>query len=420
MRLTLCALSTVLLSGCSWMGFGEGSGQNGQTQNQSMRYHNAGQYGHQGVNYGQSAQMQSRLGPCEISSPTQPIPRGCAPEQVTIATARGGQPQQHNVNYTTGGYGSHAGQAYGHQGQAVQPKLNVRKRPKLRGALSLGYEPFAAGRLLEGRDLSPSPLAPYQEQFVEGTPVDGQVITNTYTGEVNQIDSPDISFGDVWKPTKVGLSGEYIFSDRTTAFADAGYAYSDGKKAGGTNLAGDIVNTRSIQAYNQVTGATVGTPVVSSLFVPNQGIARYQYDFSDYKSYDLNAGVRHYFNPINGNVFKKPVTPFVAASGGVSHIGEASYQVTEERRFLAEAFNDPEAERYYDVPAAAATRTQLFDSQWQPQGALLVGAEMQISPRTAIALETGVRYRSGLELSSGEKTDDTISVPVTLRTSFNF
>ena len=74
---TTTALSAVLLSGCSFI-----SGNSGQFKNPFAKKANAqsGYYGAQNV-----------APRCQIFSPRQPIPRGCRPEQVTLATAPQGQ-----------------------------------------------------------------------------------------------------------------------------------------------------------------------------------------------------------------------------------------------------------------------------------------------------------------------------------------
>lgn len=98
MRLVACAFSAVLLSGCSWLGFGGGS--HGQQTN----------YAHNGAGYGANSSQydyqtgRKQLGRCQITSPTQPIPQGCRPEQVTLAIGggQGAQPYAQN-QYATGG-----------------------------------------------------------------------------------------------------------------------------------------------------------------------------------------------------------------------------------------------------------------------------------------------------------------------------
>ncbi len=99
-KLVAASCSAVLLSGCSWFGFG---GAQNYPVNTGMRYKNSSaQY-----NMGSGQRSIAR---CQISSPTQPIPSGCRPEEVTLALG-GAQTYNQQGQYTSGGYGTHVGAA---------------------------------------------------------------------------------------------------------------------------------------------------------------------------------------------------------------------------------------------------------------------------------------------------------------------
>jgi len=51
---------------------------------------------------------------------------------------------------------------------------------------------------------------------------------------------------------------------------------------------------------------------------------------------------------------------------------------------------------------------------------LNAGMEWQVTPKTALALETGVRIEGARDYSNGERGDTNVVVPLTLRGSFNF
>jgi hypothetical protein len=78
----------------------------------------------------------------------------------------------------------------------------------------------------------------------------------------------------------------------------------------------------------------------------------------------------------------------------------------------------------YDLdndPATPATRTvELYDAQWVPMGSLKAGVEWQVTPKTALAFETGLRVEGARDYSNGTKGDTNVTVPLTLRGSFNF
>jgi len=46
--------------------------------------------------------------------------------------------------------------------------------------------------------------------------------------------------------------------------------------------------------------------------------------------------------------------------------------------------------------------------------------EWQVTPKTALAFETGVRFEGGRENDNGDRGDDNIAIPVTIRGSYNF
>ena len=140
--------------------------------------------------------------------------------------------------------------------------------------------------------------------------------------------------------------------------------------------------------------------------------------------YDLEAGGRLYLNPIAGQSTGQTVTPFIGASAGASHYNGVSYTL-DQRQLSYESVYESEDLFYYDVDdnpanAARATRVDLYDSQWVPTGRLNAGVEWQVTPKTALAFETGVRFEGARDYSNGAKGDNNITVPVTLRGSFNF
>ena len=140
MRLVACALSTVLLSGCSWLGIGGGS----HTKHQSYESSDSGRYTQKSSQHGQQA-GQTRMGPCQISSPMQAVPKGCRPEQVTLALGNQQSAQYGQAQYASGGYGSHAANASNNT-QYHTPK-NRKKRPLLRGSFGLGIDHSVSGNL---------------------------------------------------------------------------------------------------------------------------------------------------------------------------------------------------------------------------------------------------------------------------------
>jgi hypothetical protein len=128
----------------------------------------------------------------------------------------------------------------------------------------------------------------------------------------------------------------------------------------------------------------------------------------------------------------RTVTPFIGASAGASHYNAVTVDVSQRQAFYRDSFDEGGVgpEQMFDV-AAAPQRVDLYDSQWVPQGQLNVGAEWQVTPGMALALESGVRVEGAREYSdfvdpvsgdtvSGRKGDANITIPLTLRGSVNF
>lgn len=395
MRITACALSAVLLSGCSWFGgYGPSSHDAYYQGAQSQGY-----YAH-GNNYAAAAPAQGSYG---------------------------GFPQEPDFGggYTTGGYGSHADSAGHHDSHSDTKRI---KKPRLRGSLSLGWEKSGSGHLLDySRVPGIDPETAYNpDDYAEGTttgsPATGQVIQTTYTGAVEKIHKPNISFDDVYStPTRVAAGLEYILSPKATLYANGGYSHAQGEK--GTYV--EVIAT--LLRHTDTTDFDAGPPVVqlgptgrSTSFIPNASIAGFEYNFNDMQRYDLELGGRFYFDPVIKDQAHRTLTPFVAGSVGMAHYNETKFEVSQQQLFYQRAFDsDLMTLDYYDVPQPTVN-TQLYDAQWVPTGALTAGMEWQLTPKAALALETGVKFEGARDYSNGAKGDNNIAVPLTLRGSFNF
>ena len=477
MRLAVCALSAVLLSGCSWLGGGLGTAGQSGFFGQSSQFN--GNYGAQGGNF-----FGAQHNPCVVPSPRAPIPRGCDPASITIGTASGGFPQQPNFrggSFASGGFGSHAGVA-GQQAAHYQPRKRLTK-PKFRGSLSLGLEKSISGKLLDHdayTGLNPAAFynpANYDEGFVEGVPRDGRVVSTRYTAVLEDILLNDIDFNDAHS-TPINIKGgvEYIKSPRTTFFANAGYGYSEGEGVNVASVTGELRRSITTDSYSIIPAvapipaipatpalpgipgipgvpalgipdtpgiagipATPGSPGVPGIpeqiifqgsgtnttFIPNQNIANYIFDFSNQERVDLEVGARHYFEPVVKDQGFKTLTPFVGASVGATYHNAVSFDVSQNQVFYQRAFDAGVSlpEDFYQVnppDLSIPSRVDLYDSQWVPTGQLNAGVEWQVTPKTALAFESGVRFEGARDFSNGEKGDTNIAIPVTVRGSYNF
>lgn len=431
----LLGMSTVLLSGCSWLGYGNSSYSGGASQASNGAYYQNGVYQQNsasqlGAQIGVQAGAQSGYGmqpagACQITSPTQRVPQGCAQENVTLAVGGvGGAGSQYGQQgqYTTGGYGSHSGgnvQTSTQYHTSADPKF---KRPKLRGSLGLEIDHSVSGNLYApgvSGSVAAYNRANFAEGFTTGSIAGRQVVQTLYTSVPEQVLSPEISFDDVYTaPLRLTGGLEYIFSDHATVFANAGYTRSEGKKGGGAQII-DELQTRVTTADFDALGAPVGVPITNTTFIPNQIVAKFNYEFNDEERIDLELGGRYYFNPIMKDSLSRTLTPFVSASGGAAHYSETTVTETQQQLFLTDALTSSATDLdFYDV--GTGTQTQIYDSQWVPYGSVKAGVEWQMTPRTALAFEAGVKYENSRDFSNGAKGDSNVSIPVAIRGSYNF
>ncbi len=463
--LTLSAtLSAALLSGCSFIGGQPSKYENPYAKQKAANQGHYAQYGH--ASAGQH---------CQIATPRHPIPRGCRPEQVTIGTspqlrqqgaygAQGGFPQQPQFGqpqYADGGYGAAVGQNKQLMHQTRGPK---KRKPKLRGAFSIGAEKSIDGNLIDsdlrgivGIDGAYNPQD-YVQGFSAGTAASGSVTTTRYTanslattdvvtgdvdagipgnpdaifldngdGGFDSFDARDISFTNAWS-TPINIKGglEYIVSDNFTTFANVGYTYAEGESSEAASVDGTLYRQTREQPFDAAQ-MPLGDPLINTTFIPSQNIATFSYDVSALEKLDLEVGGRYYFDPIVKSEGYRTITPFVGASIGVSHVNEVDVDVTHIQTSYQQAFDGTDGATY-EVPNTGSTR--VYDAQWLPQGQLNIGAEWQVTPGFALAAETGLKVQGRREYAdftnadgdvvSGANGDTNYSIPLTLRGSINF
>lgn len=435
MRLVLCAVSAIALSGCSWLG---GLGSNA---------HNGYNHSAQSSAYGHA--QRGKANPCQILSPQQPIPRGCNPASVTLATPHQGgngfpqKPSFGQPEYTTGQYGSHAANA-SQQGANYRDNVPHLRKPKFRGSLSLTGSKNLNGDVLDYAKFSADPLtglptdptanyvpSDFNEGSTQGSASSGSIVQTIYTAGPRDSSStalydrksvPNLSFDDAWStPVGVAIGGEYIMSPRNTLFANFGYTVSAGESKKTADVTATLYQQVTTQEYDTDTLAAIGPQVTNVSFIPDEQIATFRSQFSDMKRYDLEVGGRHYFDPLNKSNGLNTVTPFVGATVGASHYNEVSYTTDQKQRFYQQAFNDPTGEdtQFYEIDGNETT-VGLYDSQWVPTGQLNAGVEWQVTPRTGLAFETGVRVEGARKYSNDEKGDKNVAIPFTIRGSYNF
>ncbi|PHR57468.1 MAG: hypothetical protein COA43_12285 [Robiginitomaculum sp.] len=421
MRLVLCGMSAILLSGCSWLGFG-GGGVSGSQYSQNSYGQNS--YG-QGAGYNQpTGYGMQNAGACQITSPTQRIPQGCRPEQVTLAVGGGQYGDNSAGQYTTGSYGSHAGNVQT-SSYAAAPSI---KKPKLRGTIGLELDSSISGTLYD--PLVNGGFASYNsanfypsDGSLYGTPPGGRVDQFTNFSSVREaVEAKTISFDDAFHaPIRLSAGLEYIFDNHNTVFANVGYTRAAGSRGGSAKIV-ETLSTDLITTFYD--GAQDITGVFPSSGNTRYGVdvAKFSYDFSELKRLDVELGGRHYFKPMFQDQFERTLTPFVSGSAGGAHYSDITVIESQQQRKLGAAIlgiDDPDG-NYFNVNGGTTTVTPVSDAQWVPYGSLRAGIEWQMTPKTALAFEAGLKYEGAREFSNGAKGQAIVSVPVAIRGSYNF
>ncbi len=427
MRLAALAFSTVLLSGCSWIGFGPQAGHSGQQHARGGQYHAP-----QGQ-YGQHAQrghhQQRRAGPCTITKVTQPVPRGCSPEQVTMALPQYGGGQQ-QPGYSGQGYQQPSGAGYGGQVPTTRRsslETNVQNRPFYRQRLrlngGLGFERSVSGEVLNNGDFAGLyQSALHTEQGILGTPAGGQVTTSDYTVDNVASEGRGISYSDLYGSVfTTALGAEYFVTPRTAVTANASYGIAAGREGGNAAYTGDINRTASVQNFRTAAATgnivAVGMPTIVTDSQTGAPVALTRFQANDMQRVNLEVGARHYFKPAFENYLERPVTPYVGASAGASHFNAMD---------VKQNLSQLDLDNYYQTGAATYTpvadlaSVEVLEGGWVPSGTINLGMDWQVTERSSLGFETGVRYEGPRSKTAGGETDANISIPLTLRGSIGF
>jgi hypothetical protein len=114
----------------------------------------------------------------------------------------------------------------------------------------------------------------------------------------------------------------------------------------------------------------------------------------------LEGGVRKYMGSGYGGAFR----PYVGATAGFTHTSDVT------GTYSSNAFNGG--------TGGSDPAINYVDGGWSPTASGVIGAEMAVGPRSAIGVETGIRWSDDLDTLT--KSDDRISIPVSLRGRVSF
>ncbi len=442
MRIAALATSAVLLSGCSWLGLGAPSADKSWADyNHGAQA--AGRYSGGHAQYGAQAPRQGygaprSYGPCEITSVAQPVPQGCAPEQVTIALPGGqyGGSQAYAGNYqapAAGSYGQSLANINRAQAAANHGIHNYWKRPRFRLTGMAGLERSVSGEAYSADNLASlyNPVL-HSNQRTSGTPAEGQVIVEDYEPRINNNPVPAAAasvrnnrISDIYgAPFTLGAGAEYQVNDRFAVFGNASYTVAEGGEGSRVEYEADVhrlvTTTDYVEDPNNPGTFNAVTPVspATNTSIPDVAVARTSATASELRRSNLELGGRYYFKDVFPQYLERPLTPYISASAGASHYNALEVSQETEELLLGALFDDPTAPTY--SREGTSDPVEILEEGWVPTGAITVGAEWQITPKAALAFETGLRYEGGRSATSGGKTDDNFAIPLTLRGSIGF
>ncbi len=459
MRLAVCTLSAVLLSGCSWLGFG--GHQSGYAGNAACM--SGGAYGAQGQ-YGaaQGFQGYNAGAGCAGGYGAANSAYGSAYGNGFGAGAYGGQ-----------GYGQGAGAYGGLRGaQSGANGYGVASGPYGQNGQVLGGGGYTGGQVVgqmaggQGGVVTSGQYGGAQYaggQVVGGQMSGGQWVNGQWvSGSTGQYASN--AYGSQVYGGQYGANSTVTTVQGAPVYVQQPYPayYPVGVAAGGLRggfaalpfgieagigsdfgIGGDIIGAKPAgAALGSATRALTASPAIGykdayknavnydlaatyDLDPSTTAIARIGYSkaegervqmanvtdttfpgvnepyyatWGDLEQVTLEGGVRKYMGGWGNPV--RGIRPYVQATGGFAH--NNAVNVTQES---ATIINPAETQPY-------------IRSGWKPTASAAVGAEMQMGPRSAIGVEAGVRWRDNLD--TVVKSGDRWSVPVRLRGRVSF
>ena len=462
MRLAACALSAVLLSGCSWLGMGGQGGSYGSAggaygagcapvQGYGQQYghaqhgfqgHGAGcvgaGYGQGGAGYGQAGYGQAGYGQGGAGYGFGPGGAGYGQAgfgqgygqggagygQAGFGQAGYGTAGYGQTGYGTAGYGQGAGLSAGLAAQGIGGGYGT-------GIVGNGY---GAGVTTLGA-AAPYGAAAYGgnvvgTQLTNGQYVNGQYVQNVAGAPIYVPQPYGVPYavggqqflrgGSVAMPfgfetfggTEFDVDGD-LFAGKEAGPADGGGgeagaidaisyadAFGDGYTVGGATSY-DISRNTTVLAqagYSKKEGQTVSTGSFRSG----------TYDAAGLFTPDIGSTARD----LNGEF--GDLEQYTLEAGVRQYMGNG-YAL---RPYVGAtggfAYNKSvDLTQTYADDGSLFNEGEFIDSGWRPTASGVIGAEMAVGPRGAIGVETGVRWRDNLKANSGG--DNRISIPVSLR-----
>lgn len=369
MRLAACAVSTLLLTGCSWFGMG-GHGEIYGYDNAGYGY-NVGTYGaYNGCAPMVTVQYYAAANGCAPGTGYAMAQTGYGVDMYGGATtltaaAPYGTAIGTTVETVHGGGAMYVDQAYGaHTGYAVSHGATG-----LRGAAGCcghggGYAAGGSGIAIEGS---------IGTEVALGGDIFAGKSSEPFLGGPGVVsDLKPVSYADAFgNTTSYDLTAAYKLGQNTELLGQFGYSIA---KGGQKVKVGTVDN---------------GAGTTEDLFA----------EYSDLKEFRFEGGVRHYFG--GRGYGPSGLRPYVGATAGFTNVRDV--ELTQSSETLV----DP-----------TIFKQNYVDGGWHPSAAGVVGADWHIGRGTALGVETGIRWRDDLDtnLVSGDQW----SVPLKLRGRMSF
>ncbi len=425
MRIAICTLSAVLLSGCSWLGMGSGSSANGCAVGHNQyggawnqgagcdagyggAYGGAGAYGSGQNGWGYGAGGAGGFGP-GAGGAYGAGAGGFGPGAGgAYGAGAGGFGPGAGGAYGAGGvggfgpgaaggiYGAGAGGAFG-QG-AAGGVTTLGAGAGYGTALGGQYSQYATGGQVVGGNVQqiqgapiyvPRPYPAYYQ--APRLRLGGAALPLGLAGfaGVSSFNDGNVFGGEAAKPA--GASGRSVSALDAVSYEDA---FGEGDTYGAAleydldrNNTAFLSASRTEYDGQVVTNGTITQDNGGGSVFTGDGL----YEYSDLEQTTVEAGLRHYVGNNTG------IRPYVSGSAGFTHN------------------NDVTLTTYTDDTniVAAPEKQEVIRGSWQPTAAGMVGAEIAAGPNFGLGVETGLRWTN--ERATNTKSDDTWSVPVRVR-----
>ena len=472
MRLAACALSAVLLSGCSWLGLGgqeqgygsshgaygagcapAAAGQYGQYGQSAAYGYQGGQagcaggsYGVQGAGYGADGfSGVSGYGPAGAGYGADAYGQQGFGAQGYGAQGQGFGAQGYGAQGFAGqgfgqaGYGAQGAGALGQQGVYGQGAYG-QAGPLVGAGLAAqgigggyGATTFGNGGVTTLGTAAPYGAATYGAnvvgtQYANGQFVNGANVQNV-VGAPIYVPQPYAAPYGVPQLRGVGAPLPFGFEVFGGTEVQVGGGLFDGKEAGpsagGGGFAGAIDSYDYDDAFSD--GYTVGgavtydvsrnTTLLASAAYSNQNgrtvsTGSFQSGVVSSSGSTFTPDIGSSERALNGRF--EDLEQYTLEGGVRQYVGGASALRPYVGATAGFAYNEGvDLTQTFADDGSLFNEQQVIDNGWRPTASGVVGAELAVGPRAAIGVESGIRWRDNLKGNLNE--EDRISIPLTLR-----